>query len=80
VTRLYEAMPQIDQFGRLHSIILDDIAKLSPECAEAIVVRLGEVATDWGGRRSSQRYAPSLASAECEPLPHAARSIVPSSG
>jgi hypothetical protein len=60
-------MQQIDQFGRLRGIILDEIAKLSPECAEAIVVRLGEVATDWGGRRSPQRYAPSMASAECDP-------------
>lgn len=48
-TRLYEALRQVDQVDRLHDIILDEIGKLSPERAEAIVVRLGQVATEWGG-------------------------------
>jgi hypothetical protein len=34
---------------RLHAVIMAEIAKLSPETAEAIVIRLGQVTTEWGG-------------------------------
>ena len=47
-TRIAEAMRQVDQVDRLHSVIMDEIAKVSPETAEAIVVRLGQVAAEWG--------------------------------
>lgn len=48
-TRIVEAMHEVSQVDRLHSIILEEIAKLSPECAEAICARIGQVATEWGG-------------------------------
>lgn len=48
-TRIAETMRQVDQVDKLHDIILQEIGKLSPECAEAIVIRVAQIAGEWGG-------------------------------
>lgn len=46
--QVVKAMHEVSQVDRLHSNVLEEIAKLLPECAEAICVRIGQVATEWG--------------------------------
>ena len=47
--RLFEAMRQIDQVDRLHTLIMEEIERESPACAERIVTRLGQLVSEWGG-------------------------------
>ncbi len=46
---LYEAMRSVNDYDRFHAMILEEVAKESPETAERIVMRLRQVATNWGG-------------------------------
>jgi hypothetical protein len=47
--RLSEAMHSIDRLDRFHDLILQEIAKLAPETAEVLTIRLGQLSSEWGG-------------------------------
>jgi hypothetical protein len=42
-------MHSIDRLDRFHDLILQEIAKLAPETAEALTIRLGQLSSEWGG-------------------------------
>jgi hypothetical protein len=47
--RLQEAMMQVSQVERFHSLIIAEVAKESPEAAERILAAVGGLADSWGG-------------------------------
>ena len=47
-TRLYEALRQVDAVDRMHDAIMQEISAESPELAERIVLRLGQVVARFG--------------------------------
>jgi hypothetical protein len=47
--KLAEAMHEVDQVDRFHTIILEEIGELSPDTAEAILQRVGQISAEWGG-------------------------------
>lgn len=47
--KFYEAMREVNQVDALHSAILEEIARESPEAAERILHRIDVIAARWGG-------------------------------
>ena len=47
--RIQQACMELSQIERFHSLIIEEIAKESPEAAERILARVGQVAEQWGG-------------------------------
>jgi hypothetical protein len=47
--KFYQAMREIDQIDRLHTVILEEIGKQSPELAEQILLRIDAIAGAWSG-------------------------------
>ena len=47
--RIAEAMREMDQVDKFHAAILEEIAKMDPVLAERVVLRLGQIAEQWGG-------------------------------
>lgn len=45
--KLQQAMREVDQVDKLHDAILEEIAKLAPETAEAIYRRIDQIAAQW---------------------------------
>ena len=48
-TKMVQAMHSVDQVDHFHAVVMEEIAKASPAVAEAILARVGQVATRWGG-------------------------------
>ncbi|MDU7524417.1 MAG: hypothetical protein E7K72_24125 [Roseomonas mucosa] len=47
--QIAEAMREFDQIDRMHTAMVEEIGKESPECAQRIFLRLNEMATQFGG-------------------------------